>query len=311
MVTVLNGYKLTADDVHLDDVHIKCAGASGISGSKAGGYIDGLTLTNSIISGKQDTPADNPENENWGARVYNMRDLLVQNVEFRNIEKEHGWYMSRAGNARFQRCHFHDIGSQGIQDAQREMDLIGGVADNVSCTLEILQCKFERCATPLGRRQSWNVSVFAFDENLRQWYPDGPLILNAAGNPQKGHLVRSLTDVIIAGCDFNGDGYPHDASGGRDCDSTGAILVQDRFNLDIRRCTFRYVRPDREVIQIRNVADAFVGPIELWGGDLVLHDMDNCHVTIQPGKGDGLIRRRAPGSHTSQAICPITAGYSH
>jgi len=310
-MNTIGNYKLTQDDVHLTDVHVKFKGASGITGSYAGGYIDNFTLSKSIVSGFADAPGDQASNENWGARVYNLRDAVVEDTEFRNIEKEHGFYFSHAGNVRFQRCYFHDLGSQAIQSAQREMDLIGGVADNVPCMLEVLQCKFERCATPWGRRQSWNLSVFAFDMNLRQWYPDGPLILTTAGKPQKGHLVRSLTDVVIAGCEFSGDSYPHMASGNRDCDSTGAILVQDRYNLDILRCKFNYVRPDREVIQVRNVENFTMGPCELNGGDLVLHDMDNCHVDIKPGTGDGWIRRRDLGSHTSQKICPITAGYSH
>ncbi len=311
---ILNGYKLTADDVHLDDVHIKCAGQTGISGSMQGGYIDGLTLTNSIVSGKQDTPADNPENENWGARLYNIRDAYIGNVEVRNIEKEHGFYVGRAGSMRYQRCWFHDIGSQGIQDAQREMDSIEGRAANVACLLEILQCKFERCATPLGRRQSWNVSVFGFDENLRQWYPDGPLILTPSGGPQKGHLVRSLTDVVVAGCLFSGSGYPHEASGNRDCDSTGGILMGDRWNSDIRRCTFNYNLPDRETIQIRNNANAYIGGCEFGpDNDIVLHDMTRaeCHVKIENCKGPGDIRMRVLGSHTTTFLSKIAAGYSH
>ena len=307
-LTPLSNYKLTADDVTLDSVHIKFKGASWITGSVKGGYIDNFTLANSVVSGFEDKPGDWPWNENWGARVFNMRDGLVTDSIFRNIEKEHGWYMSRAGNFRFLRCLFQDIGSQGIQDAQREMDLIGGRADNVACLLEILQCKFERCATTWGRRQSWNVSIFAFDENLREWYPDGPLILTAQGNPQKGHLVRSLTDVVIAGCDFSGNGYPHIASGNRDCDSTGAILVQDRWNLVVRRCSFNFERPDRETIQIRNVEDAIVSDCTFApGNDIVLHNMDNCHVTIQNCTGDGWIRRRVLGSHTTTKLAPISA----
>lgn len=314
---VIGGLKLLGtDDVHLIDTHVKFKGSVGISGSMKTGYVDRFTMEDSLISGFDDKPCevgvyDSPYNENWGMRAYNLRDALIQDTEIRNIEKEHGLYYSRAGDMRIQRCYFHDIGSQGIQDAQRECDLIGGRADNVSCLLEILQCKFERCATLFGRRQSWNLSIFAFDENLRQWYPDGPLILNSAGNPQKGHMVRSLTDVVIAGCEFEGSGYEHLASGSRDCNSTGAILVQDRFNLDIVRCKFNYVRPDRAVIQVRNVENFSMGPCEMNGGDLTLHNMDNCHVDIKPGTGDGWIRKQDLGSHTSKKICPITSGYSH
>lgn len=307
----LNGYKLTSDDVHLNDVHIKCAGTTGITGSMKGGYIDGFTLTNAIVSGAQDTPADNPENEKWGARLFNIRDALVKNVHVRNIEKEHGFYVGRAGNMRYERCLFTDIGSQGIQDAQREIDSIEGRLANVPCVLEVIDCKFERCATPLGARQSWNLTVFGFDENLRQWYPDGPLILTPQGKPQKGHFVRSLTDLVVVGIQCIGNGYPHIASGNRDCDSTGGILVGDRENFDLRRWVMNFTRPDRESIQIRNVANAWVGAGELNGGNIVLHDMDACHVTIQPGIGDGEIRRRAPGAHTTTFLSKITAGYSH
>lgn len=307
-MNIIGNYKLSGDDKTLADTHVRFQGASGITGSVKGGYVDRFTMTNCIVSGFDDTPGDSVYNENWGARVYNLRDAVFENSIFRNIEKEHGPYFSHAGNVRFQRCLFHDIGSQGIQSAQRESDLFGGRADNVACLLEILQCKFDRCATPWGRRQSWNLSIFAFDEYVRN--ADGTLHL-INGKPHKGHLVRSLTDVVIAGCDFTGNGYEHTVSGNRQCASTGAILVQDRMNLDIRRCTFNYERPDREIIQIRNVADAYVAPIELNGGDLVLHAMDNCKVTIAPGRGDGMIRRRAPGSHTSTLIGPITAGYSH
>lgn len=308
----LQGYKLTADHVTLDGVHVYCAGQVGISGSKAGGYIDGFTFKKSIISGKQDTPGDNAENEKWGARLFNLRDALFEDSEFRNIEEEHDLYLGRAGNTRIQRCFFHDTGGQGIQDAQREIDSIEGRLANVQCLLEILQCRFERCATPFGGgRQSWNLTVFGWDDNLRTYYPDGPLILTPLGQPQKGHFVRSLTDVIVAGCDFHGDGYPHLASGNRDCDSTGAILIGDRFNADILRCTMNFVRPDREIIQIKNVENASIRGCEVNGGDIVLVDMDNCHVNITACKGAGDIRRRVLGAHTSTFLSKITAGYSH
>lgn len=311
MTTVLNGFKLNADDVHLDDVHILCAGTTGITGSMKGGYIDNFTLTNSIISGRKDIPGDNPENEKWGARLFNLRNTLIRNVIVRNIEKEHGFYLGRAGSARIEKCTFLDIGSQGIQDAQREIDSIEGRLANVQCLLEVLGCTFERCATSLGARQSWNLTIFGFDENLRQWYPDGPLILTPLGNAQKGHFVPSLTDVVIAGCNFKGYGYPHMASGNRDCDSTGGILVGDRINADIRRCVLNFTRPDREIVQIKSVENAYMGACELNGGDVVLVDMDDKHVKIEACTGSGNIRKRNLGDHTSTFVSKITAGYSH
>lgn len=309
----LKGYKLTADDVTLRDVHILCAGQVGITGSMKGGYIDNFTLRDSIVSGSLDTPGDlAATGEKWGARLYNIRNNLIANTIFRNIEEEHGLYMGRAGNFRVIRSQFLYCGSQGIQDAQREIDSIEGRLANVPCLLEILACRFDHCAMPQGARQSWNLTIFGFDENLRQWYPDGPLILTPQGNPQKGHFVRSLTDVVVAGCEFIGKDYPHLASGNRQCDSTGAILIGDRFNADVTGCKFDFVRPDREVVQFRNVENAYMNDCDFGpGNDIVLHDMDNCHVKIENCRGDGDIRRRALGSHTTTFLSKISAGYSH
>jgi len=309
----IKGYKLTDDDVYLADLHILCAGSVGISGSMKGGYIDNFTLKNSIVSGTSDTPGNDPLYANkWGARLFNIRDGLISSTLFRNIEEEHGAYVGRAGSLRLLRDQFLYCGSQGYQDAQREIDSIGGRADNVQCLLEVLACKFDHCAMPQGARQSWNLTIFGFDENLRQWYPDGPLILTPQGNPQKGHFVRSLTDVVVDGCEFIGKDYPHMASGNRACDSTGAILIGDRWYASVTNCRMDFVRPDRELIQIRNVADAYIGGCDLGAdGDIVLHDMDACHVKIENCKGAGDIRRRAPGSHTTTFLSKITAGYSH
>jgi hypothetical protein len=312
--TVMNGYKLSQDDVTLNNVHIKMhnGSQSAIINSVQGGYNDGFTLKNCIVSGSMDAPGDVPGyNEKWGARLYNMRSTLFVDTIFRNIEEEHGAYVSRAGSLRILRCTFLNCGSQGYQDTQREIDSIEGRASNVPALLEVLDSTFDRCAMPQGSRQSWNCSIFGYDENLRQWYPDGPLILTPQGNPQKGHFVRSLTDVVIANCNFIGKGFPHLASGNRQCDSTGAILVGERYNASITNCTFDFVRPDREIIQLKDIETASVTNCAFTDGDIVLDSMDNCSIVISGCTGSGDIRRRAPGSTKTTFLAKIAAGYSH
>ena len=140
------------------------------------------------------------------------------------------------------------------------------------------------------------------------------MILTPQGNPQKGHLVRSKTDLEYVNCEFIGGHWPHVASGNRQCNSTGAILMQDRERGLIKRCAFEYDAPDRETVQIRNVGDAYMETCQFRkpGGQVVLHDMDNCHVKIEPQIGiDGDIRRRAPGSHTTTLLAKLSKGYSH
>jgi hypothetical protein len=311
--TVMKGYKLTQDNVTLFNVHIKMAtGAqAAIIGSVKGGYIDGFTVKNCIISGSQDLPGDiSTQNEKWGARLYNLRSTLFSDTIIRNIEEEHGLYVGRAGDMRIERCTFLNLGSQGYQDAQREIDSIEGRLANVPCLLEIIDSKFDHCAMPQGSRQSWNCTIFGFDENLRQWYPDGPLILTAQGAPQKGHFVRSLTDVIVSGCTFIGKDYPHVASGNRLCDSTGGLLIGERWNADVSNCVFDFNKPDREVIQLKDVQNATITNCELTDGDIVLVDMDGDSVNISGCKGPGDIRRRTLGSHTSTFLSKISDGYS-
>lgn len=314
--TIKKGLKLPAGKGFvLKNTHVLIAGQVGITGSMKAGYVDDSLEEDCLYSGDPDEVATAvnaviQKGQKWNSRTFNRRNRVVRRVIFRNARLEHGDYASRSGNTLFEDCIFETNGSQGNQDAPREIDLIGGLGDNVKCLVQFIRCKFIRNATPFGTRQSWASSMFAFDMNLRQWYPDGPLVLDANGNPQKGHLVRSLTDLEYINCEFIGDGYPHTASGNRSCNSTGAILCQDRENLLIRRCSFDFDRPDREIIQIRNTQNAELENLLFKrDGDIVLHHMDHCNANITPGVGPGEIRRRILGSHTTTPLSTIVAGY--
>jgi len=316
--TVLNGYKLLGGTgLVLKDTHVLIAGQVGVIRSVKGGYVDDTLEEDCRYSGDPDeTPsaanAVAQKGQKWASRTYNRRNRRVVRVRFVNAREEHGDYSNRAGGAHFIDCVFEDNGSQGNQDTQRETESFGGLADNVACLLRFENCKWLGNGLPSGTRQSWNSSIFGFDAAIRQYYPDGPLILNAQGKPQKGHIIRSLTDVEYINCEFVGGYWPHMASGNRSCNSTGAILLQDRERGLIKRCSFDYDKPDREVIQIRNVGDMTVERIVFRrDGDIVLNDMDNNKITIAPGIGNGDIRRRAKGDHKSTFLSKITAGYSH
>lgn len=294
----------------IENTWFKVKGNVGLSGSMKAGYVDGLTLRKCKFSGDPDTSG--PTNvADWGTRLFNLRNTLIEDLEGENIRWEHLLYLGRAGGARIQRIKAKDIGSQLIQDAPREIDSVEGRKANVKCLLELIDIQGERIGTSSGRRQSWNITLYGFDENLREYYPDGPLILDAHGQPHKGHFVSSLTDVVASGLHLTGYGYPHLASGNRQCDSTGGLYVGHRENFELSRSFFHYTNPDREIICFTEVKDCRVKPINIWGGDIVLHDMDNCKVNIAPCFGDGDIRRRNGNDHTSTFICKVTAGYSH
>jgi hypothetical protein len=318
--TVRKGLKLPAGKGFVvRDTHVLIAGQVGVIGSMQAGYVDDSLEEDCLFSGDPDERAT-PENalkqkgQKWPSRTFNRRRRRVVRVKFRNGRQEHGDYCGWAGDMLFLDCIFEGNGSSGNQGAQREMDSIGGRADNVACLVSFQNCKWLDNALPTGTRQTWSSSMFAWDENIREYYPDGPLILTPQGNPQKGHLVRSKTDLEYINGEFVGGYYPHDASGGRHCLSTGGILIQDRERAHIKRCSFDYPAPDREIVQFRNVADAFMEPclFKQPGGTVVLHDMDNCHVKIMPCTGiDGEIRRRVLGSHTTTLITKLSKGYSH
>lgn len=291
----------------ISDTHIMGKSQGAIMTSVKAGYIWDLIIERCLITGDPDLP--NVGTLNWGGRFYNLRGdcALLDNV-IRNIPKEHGAYFGSIENLIIRGLAATDIGSQLLQFAAREYECFGGLADNRPGRLLVENVRAERIATNFGRRPSWNLSFFAFQTQRRD--ANGELVFNAGGAAVRGAVIPSKTDVVLNDWHIKGYGFEHTASGNRQCNSTGAILVQDGDYFELGRSEFDFVRPDREIIQIKNRKNIVVKPIMLKGGDLVLHDCDNSHIRIHPGAGNGEIRRRKLGSHTTTYLSTIKKGYS-
>ncbi len=273
------------------------------------GYVTDLEVSDCLYTGDPDVPLTGTLN--WGERSYNQRGTAkrLRNIA-RNIPKEHWLYWGSVENAIVDGVDAADIGSQLIQHAPREYECYAGAADNRKGTVSIRNVKGERIGTSFGRRPSWNIALYDFQLQARD--ANGALVFDANGQPVRGARVASKTDYELYGINLKGYGYEHEVSGNRQCNSTGAILVQEGEYFSLERSNFEYTRPDREVIQVFRRKYCAIKPIYLAkDNDIVLHDMDNCSVKISPGTGLGEIRRRALNSHTTTLLATIKQGYSH
>lgn len=284
-------------------------GKACILGNQKDGYVRDLTIRNNLFTGDPDLP-DDANKLDWALRGFCFKGTLtIEGNQARNIREEHVYYLGGVENVHVRNEEAHDIGSQWFQNAPREYECFAGELDNVDGIIDIADVKLRHCATEFGRRPSWNMCFYAFQLQARD--AEGNLMWTPGGGAIRGDVVPSKTDIVLGNLDIICDGFPHMASGTRSCDSTGVVLVQARKNFELGRSRLRCVNPDREAIQIMQVEDAIVKPIELWGGDIVLHDMDNYHVKIAPGRGDAEIRRRVLNSHTSTFVARLRDGYSH
>jgi hypothetical protein len=294
----------------LSDTHFmgKSQGAVMISTVKSG-YIADLEIEDCDYSGDPDQPLTGTLN--WGERAYNQRGLTKRtNIRGRNIPKEHLFYWGTVDNAILENIEAVDIGSQLLQHAPREYESFAGAADNRKGVISIRNVKGERIGTSFGRRPSWNIALYDYQLQARD--ANGNPIFDAHGAAVRGPRVASKTDYELYGINLKGYGWEHVVSGNRQCNSTGAILVQEGDYFSLERSNFDYVRPDREVIQVFRRKNCVIKPIYLAkDNDIVLHDMDNCTVRISPGTGLGEIRRRALNSHVTTFLSTIKAGYSN
>lgn len=290
---------------HIYDTHVNYPTVAqiGVVGNAKAGMVKDLHINNSIFSAQPDVaggPWPVPSDQKWTVRLYNLDNAVIENSIFRNNHKEHFLYLGTEGNLTIRNCTFADTGSQAIQVANREQDSFHGVAANVPGLLTINKCKIDRCAQPYGTRQSWNISLFGFETVTR----------DAAGNITGKHRGESFQDVVISGCEINGSGYEHTASGGRDCNSTGAILVEYRPNVLINRVKCNFVRPDRGVIHLTGNKNVTMSMMEVWGGDIVIAKHLGTKVKIYPGVGDADICLLDEGTNQVRKVSTLKAGYS-
>lgn len=300
-IAVPAGSGFVVDGVHLN---YPVSAQVGMSGSMKAGLVRGLRVRNSIFSAAPDVaggPWPAQTDQKWTARLFNLDDAIFEDCEFRNNHKEHFLYLGVNGSVTIRRCSFRDTGSQAIQIAPREADSFEGAAGNKPGLTSITGCQIERCGQPYGTRQSWNISLFGWETAKR----------DAAGKIiGKGPRVACPQDVEIAGCSIIGYGYPHSASGGRQCDSTGAIFVEKRPRVSIRRSKIAFTRPDRGVIHLLGCGDVEMAGLEVWGGKIVLAEYHGSKIRIAPGKGDAEIHTLEPGTNQTKRVSTLAAGYS-
>jgi hypothetical protein len=179
----------------------------------------------------------------WGFIVFDVENWALSNCTMRDIPDEHGMYATTLGGARWVRCLFANIGSQGLQ-------LVGAVPgtprapqtahqnDWLEYTLErqwewheISECAFLEVGQPSGGRPSFAISAF---EGTR--------------NPVRVERCFLRTR----------DSRRTDGSGAlRDC--FGAVMAHDRNRFELLDTYIEYLEGDRDVVQVWYCSDGVEG----------------------------------------------------
>ena len=192
----------------------------------------------------------------WGSREYNVPDRRFIDCDYTEIPREHGLYVSNAGNTLLERCTFLRVGSQGAQWAHRPLPYQQYHADNAPYQTPprhvVRDCHFIDCAYG-GDRPSFNLTYFSPGTSehpgtllvedssfVCKW--DKPRIDNPhSANPRirhsSGAMVVTPSSVRVP------------------LDPTKGPMMR---NITLCNCLFDFTAGDRAIIELRSVYEIVI-----------------------------------------------------
>lgn len=173
----------------------------------------------------------------WAFRGYGVRDWTWDLCRFKRITKEHGAYVNSVWNLNWDRCIMEDIGSQGVQSVWRDAEAFDPADAN------------DPYGTCLGSRQDVDRSVF-----MEVGGPGGmqPSYCLSFFERQPWNGLRLPISHSVMRSWFEADQYPNFAVSGGPYFSYGAVMAHGRGHIVIDASEFRYLKPNRALIQVWN-----------------------------------------------------------